>query len=61
MSSFIACKVNENKSVDLIDGMCFVIFKDSGFDFKRSELLYFFIQNLAGVIKSALKIVNKRI
>ena len=30
--------------------MCFGLFKDSGCDFKRSELLYCFIQNLAGVI-----------
>ena len=36
--------------MDLIDRMCFGLFKDSGCDFKRSELLYSFIQNLAGVI-----------
>ena len=36
--------------MDLIDWMCFGLFKDSGCDFKQSELLYFFIQNLAGVI-----------
>ena len=29
--------------------MCFGLFKDSGCDFKRSELPYFFIQNLDGV------------
>ena len=31
--------------------MYFGLFKDSGRDFKRSELLYAFIQNLAGVIR----------
>ena len=31
--------------------MCFGLFKDSRSDFKRSELLYYFIKNLAGVIK----------
>ena len=36
--------------MDLIDWMCFGLFKDSECDFKRSELLYSFIQNLAGVI-----------
>ena len=30
--------------------MCFGLFKDSGYDLKQSELLYSFIQNLAGVI-----------
>ena len=34
--------------------MCFGLFKDSGCDFKRSELLYSFIQNLAGVIRRGL-------
>ena len=29
--------------------MCFGLFKDQGCDLKRSELLYFFVQNLAGV------------
>ena len=31
--------------------MCFGLFEDSGCDFKRSELLYSFIQNLAGVFR----------
>ena len=40
--------------MDLIDWMCFGLFKDSGCDFKRYELLYSFIQNLAGVIELCL-------
>ena len=37
--------------------MCFGLFKDSGCDFKRSELIYSFIQNLAGVIINSISIV----
>ena len=44
--------------MDLIYSMCFGLFKDSGCDFKRSELLYSFIQKLAGVIKLALSSVR---
>ena len=43
----------------MIDWMCFWLFKDSGCDFKRSELLYCFIQNLAGVITLAIEKFKK--
>ena len=39
--------------------MCFGLFKDSGCDFKRSELLYSFIQNLAGVIINVSELSHK--